>query len=292
MTQTSVAEADVATVRLGNLTVHGPFTPETNWPTNWRDELVNSSTNWTIALFPMSLFTLNLSMNCNLSPNSFRNQKNGFCGRIHTKLFALKTRVPKSHPWTQDVFGKSVVRSKLHNPNPRCLLTWCGQETRGGLQNSTWCILGLLKAFSHQWRWPLHDGIPTSHLLCWPMHIAFVQDWDHFPACCTKAINARWPKQSSKSWCEKGYQDQTWFLGSQLKALHGTKILDPLPDLFCLSGLEVHFLRLMRYSRTAPLVQWSVYWCFDWACVQCIYTGSQNRKSQPEVGDRFCADWV
>ncbi len=36
----------------------------------------------------MGLFTLNLSTNCNLSPNSFRNWKNGFCEGIHTKLFA------------------------------------------------------------------------------------------------------------------------------------------------------------------------------------------------------------
>ena len=37
-------------------------------------------------IVPMGLFTLNLSMNCNSSLNSFRNQKNASCGRIHTKL--------------------------------------------------------------------------------------------------------------------------------------------------------------------------------------------------------------
>ncbi len=66
------------------MTDKGRFTPETNWRTNWPNELMNSSMNWTNVLFPMGVSTPKLQF----VPNSFRNQKIGFCGWFHTKLFA------------------------------------------------------------------------------------------------------------------------------------------------------------------------------------------------------------
>ncbi len=53
------------------------------------------------------------------------------------------------------------------------------------------------KAVSHQGllRWlPSSDGILALCLLRWSIRIAFVQ---------RGKSNGRWPKQSSKSWCEK-----------------------------------------------------------------------------------------
>ncbi len=67
----------------------GLFTPETNWWRNWPNELMNLSTNWTNALFPTGVSTPKFQF----VPQFVQEPENwflwtGFCGWIHTKLFA------------------------------------------------------------------------------------------------------------------------------------------------------------------------------------------------------------